>query len=176
MPRVKVLALCGSLRVGSTNLALLQAAKILAPPDMEFSIWNRQAGLPHFTPDLEGLPPPEVQKFRDHVGVADGLIIACPEYARGLPGAFKNALDWLVGGETFINKPFAQWNASPRAAEAQNSLRLVLETMSGRCLEEAALALPLIKQEVTGRGLAAHPEWGPQISLALVRLGAALRA
>lgn len=167
MRNLFVLALGGSLRAGSTNLALIGAAKLLAPMNMEIVLWNDQDKLPHFTPDLETAVPPVVQAFRELVGKADGLLIACPEYARGLPGSFKNALDWLVGGETFISKPFAQWNGSPRAFEAQKSLRLVLETMSGIHIDEAALALPLIKQEVTAESIAKHPEWEPQIRTAL---------
>ena len=170
-----ILALSGSLREGSTNTALLEAAKHLAPPRVEIVVWNGQGQLPQFTPDLEPSPPLDVLAFRDLVGRADGLLIACPEYARAIPGSFKNALDWLVGGETFITKKFAQWNASPRAFEAQKSLRLVLETMSGICVEEAALALPLINQQVTGKYLAAHVEWGPQIRAALGKLVEAIR-
>ena len=169
MAKTFILALSGSLRDGSTNTALLEAAKLLAPPSIEIRVWNGQGRLPQFTPDLEPSPPLDVQAFRDLVGRADGLLIACPEYARAIPGSFKNALDWLVGGETFITKKFAQWNASPRAFEAQKSLRLVLETMSGICVEEAALVLPLINQQVTGKALATHEEWGPQIGAALTR-------
>ncbi len=169
MAKTFILALSGSLRDGSTNTALLEAAKLLAPPRVEILVWNGQGHLPQFTPDLEPSPPLDVQAFRDLVGRADGLLIACPEYARAIPGSFKNALDWLVGGETFITKKFAHWNASPRAFEAQKSLRLVLETMSGICVEEAALALPLINQQVTGKYLASHSDWGPQIRAALTR-------
>jgi chromate reductase, NAD(P)H dehydrogenase (quinone) len=175
MAKIFILALSGSLRDGSTNTALLEAAMLLAPRDVELVVWNGQGHLPQFTPDLEPSPPLEVQAFRDLVGRADGLLIACPEYARGIPGSFKNALDWLVGGETFITKKFAQWNASSRAFETQRALRLVLETMSGICVEEAALALPLINQQVTGESLAAHPEWGPQIRAALDNLVEAIR-
>ena len=162
-----ILALSGSLRHGSTNTALLGAAQLLAPAQVEIQLWNEQGELPQFTPDLEASVPPEAQIFRDLVGRADGLLISCPEYARGVPGAFKNALDWLVGGETFITKKFALWNASPRAVEAQRSLRLVLETMSGICVEEAALALPLIKQEVTAQSIAANVEWARVIKISL---------
>jgi NAD(P)H-dependent FMN reductase len=175
MAKTFILALSGSLRDGSTNTALLEAARLLASPDVEIVVWNRQGSLPQFSPDLESTVPPVVQEFRDLVGWADGLLIACPEYARGVPGSFKNALDWLVGGETFITKKFAQWNASPRAFEAQKSLRLVLETMSGICVEEAALALPLINQQATGESLATHVEWGPQIKAALAKLVEAVR-
>ena len=174
MKKPFILALSGSLREGSTNTALLEAACLLAPPEVDFALWNEQASLDQFTPDLEASPPVLVQQFRSLIGRADGLIIACPEYARGVPGAFKNALDWLVGGETFVCKKFALWNASPRAFEAQRSLRLVLETMSGICVEEAALAMPLIKQQVTAQSIAAHPEWGPQVKFALAKFVEAL--
>lgn len=50
--------------------------------------------LPHFNPDLEERPPPEVTELRERVGQAGGLLISCPEYVRGIPGSFKNALDW----------------------------------------------------------------------------------
>jgi chromate reductase, NAD(P)H dehydrogenase (quinone) len=169
MAKLFILALSGSLRDGSTNTAFLEAARLLAPEQVEMQLWNGQGELPQFTPDLEEAPPQLVQEFRDLIGRADGLLIACPEYARGVPGAFKNALDWLVGGESFVCKKFALWNASPRAFEAQRSLRLVLETMSGICVEEAALGLPLIKQHVTAQSIAAHPEWSPQVKFALAK-------
>ncbi len=175
MKPVCILALCGSLREGSSNLALLQSAKILAPPDVEIIIWNAQAALPHFNPDLELSPPPEVQNFRQLLGRADGLIVACPEYARGVPGSFKNALDWLVGGETFVDKRFAQWNASPRAFEAQRSLRMVLETMSGILVEEGSLSLPLIKQELTPLSIASNLVWAEQIKMGVTRFADVLR-
>ena len=97
----------------------------------------------------------------------DVLLIACPEYARGIPGAFKNALDWLVGGETFVNKKVVLWNASPRATAAQAALRLVLETMSGQIVEEACIAVPLINQKVTAESIAADHVMSGMITEAL---------
>jgi chromate reductase, NAD(P)H dehydrogenase (quinone) len=164
---LKILALSGSLRRASTNSALLGAAKLLAPPHVEIDIWQGAENLPHFSPDLESAPPAIVEHLRQAVGQCDGLLIACPEYARGLPGSFKNLLDWLVGGETFISKKVAQWNASPRAFEAQKSLRLVLETMSGQIVDEAALTLPLIAKEVTAQSIAADPDIAPAIRAAM---------
>ena len=176
MKKPFILALSGSLREGSTNTALLEAARLLAPPEVDFALWNEQASLVQFTPDLEASPPVLVQEFRSLIGRADGLIIACPEYARGVPGAFKNALDWLVGDETFVCKKFALWNGSPRAHEAQKSLRLVLETMSGIYVEEAALALPLMTQQVTPHSIATNTEWASLIEVALAKFAVALGA
>ncbi len=172
MDKTFILALSGSLREGSTNTALLEAARLLASEGVELVVWDGHGALPQFSPDMENAVPLAVQEFRNLVGRADGLLIACPEYARGIPGAFKNALDWLVGGETFINKKFTLWNASPRAFEAQKSLHLVLETMSGIYVEEAALVMPLIKQEVTAISIAQNLHWSVQIKAALERFAA----
>lgn len=170
MRKINILALSGSTRSGSSNTALLNAAVLLVPENVVLTVWNAQAQLPHFSPDMETAPPLQVVEFRNLVGEVDGLLFACPEYARGLPGSFKNALDWLVGGETFVNKKFGQWNASPRAFEAQRSLRMVLETMSGQCVEEAYLELPLIKLAVTSTDIAVHPQWAAKIRSTLKHL------
>ncbi len=167
MRNLQFLAMSGSLRKGSTNSALVNAARLLAPSNIEIIVWNSQAELPHFTPDLEAKPPEEVIAFRNLAAKADGIIIACPEYARGIPGSFKNALDWLVGSETFFSKKFTLWNGSPRASEAQKSLRLVLETMSGVYVDQASLSVPLINKLVSGESIAATPELAAEIERAM---------
>ncbi len=165
--QLNVLAFSGSLRLASTNTALIKAAAMLAPPSLHIEVWQGAEHLPHFSPDLEDAPPQNVQHLRKLVGTCDGIVIACPEYARGIPGSFKNLLDWLVGGETFVNKKVALWNASPRAFEAQKSLRLVLETMSGQIVEEAALVIPLISKQITVQALVEDPGFSAVITAAL---------
>jgi NAD(P)H-dependent FMN reductase len=108
-----------------------------------------------------------VRELNDRVREADGLLVACPEYARGVPGAFKNALDWLVGGNGFVDKPFAQFNASPRATHAQAALRLTLETMSGWAVEEACIALPLINRNLDTASIVADETLAKPIRAAL---------
>lgn len=99
---IRLLALSGSLRARSSNGALLEAAALLAPAGMRIEPFAGIGALPHFNPDLEaGALPDAVRALRERVGAADGLLISCPEYARGIPGSFKNALDWLVGGPEF---------------------------------------------------------------------------
>src|SRR4051794_39720953 len=103
---MRVLAICGSLRAQSSNLAVLQAAVQLAKPSMEIMIFDGLAGLPHFNPDLDGDRPPDaVMVLRNEIGKAQGLLISSPEYARGVAGAMKNALDWLVSSVEFPGKP-----------------------------------------------------------------------
>jgi chromate reductase len=99
---MRILAISGSLRAASSNTALLRAAAALAPEGMEVVLYGGLGDLPHFNPDLEGAAPPAVIDLWARVREADGLLIACPEYAHGVPGAMKNALDWLVGGDEFI--------------------------------------------------------------------------
>lgn len=174
--QLNILAFSGSLRLASTNTALIKAAALLAPPSLHIDVWRGAEHLPHFSPDLEEAPPENVQHLRKLVGDCDGILIACPEYARGIPGSFKNLLDWLVGGETFVNKKIALWNASPRASEAQKSLRLVLEIMSGEIIGDAALAIPLISKHITAQSLADDKDFSSAIKLALAKFAKALNA
>ena len=111
----KILALSGSLRAASINSALLRAAARLAPPEVSITVFLRLGDLPLFNPDYETNPPSIVTNFRSEVAEADVLIIASPEYAHGVTGTIKNALDWLVSLESFANKPVAVINTSPRA-------------------------------------------------------------
>ena len=143
---IRLLGLCGSLRIASKNRRALEVARAVCPEGCEFTIWEGLVGLPPFSLDLdqsEELLPPEVARFRDEVGRADGLLIACPEYAHGIPGAFKNALDWLVGCTRFPGKPVALLNVAPHASHAQAQLREVLKTMSAEIVEHASCSAGL---------------------------------
>ncbi|MEY2616468.1 MAG: hypothetical protein QOH78_2241 [Verrucomicrobiota bacterium] len=93
---MRILAISGSLRSTSSNTTVLRAAQILAPPGVEVILYESLGVLPHFNPDLDGDEPPQlVLELRSEVGLADGLLISSPEYAHGVPGSLKNALDWL---------------------------------------------------------------------------------
>jgi chromate reductase, NAD(P)H dehydrogenase (quinone) len=155
---MRILAISGSLRAASTNTALLRAAALLAPAGVEIELYRGLGGLPCFNPDLEATEPPAVTDLRVQVREAGGLLFAVPEYAHGVPGALKNLLDWLVGGEEFIYKPVALLNASPRATHAQASLRETIRTMSGNVVEEASIAVPLLGRSIDPEAIAADPE------------------
>jgi len=162
-----ILSLSGSLRATSSNTSLLEAARALAPAAMRIEPYTGLGQLPHFNPDLEDELPTLVADLRAQVERADGLLISCPEYARGIPGSFKNALDWLVGSTTFPGKPVALFNASPRASAAQEALRLVLTTMSAHLVDDASLTLPLLAKGLDGAAIASDPQLAPQITAAL---------
>ena len=165
---IRLLAICGSLRAVSTNLTLLRAAELLAPPGVTIERFEGLGGLPHFNPDLDTEPPPQaVVEWREAVSRADGLIISSPEYARGVPGALKNALDWLVSSEVFPEKPVALFNASDRSVAMQAALRLILETMSARMVDVATITVPLLGKPVEAAELAADPTAAEKIRAAL---------
>lgn len=141
----RVLCLSGSLRRVSSNTAALQAARELAPPELSLMLYGGMASLPWFNPDDEHTQVPHsVQALRTAVGESDALLIACPEYAHGVPGAFKNLLDWLVGSLEFPGKPVLLVNASARGSHhAQDALCEILRTMSAHLLSPEPLAVSL---------------------------------
>jgi chromate reductase len=174
---MRILAICGSLRARSSNLAALEAAADLAPPPLEIVLYRGLAGLPHFNPDLDGETPPEpVMALRKMIGSAGGLIICSPEYARGVAGAMKNALDWLVSSTEFPGKPVAVINASPRASHADAALRLTLQTMSAQIIENASITLPLLGRNLDAQGIIADPELSSPLRSALLALARATAA
>jgi NAD(P)H-dependent FMN reductase len=151
MKSVRVLAISGSLRRASTNTAALEALARLAPEGVKVLVFGDLAKLPPFNPDddMEDKPKPEpIETLRALVDASDALVIAAPEYAHGLPGALKNALDWLVASETFAGKPTALINTSPRAFHAQASLREILSTMAARLIPEAFVSISLTGKAV----------------------------
>ncbi|WDR34304.1 NAD(P)H-dependent oxidoreductase [Pseudomonas serboccidentalis] len=164
---VCLLAVSGSLRQTSSNSILLRATERLCPDGVLVRHYEGIGELPHFNPDLLEDPPETVIALWSIIGQADGLLFSCPEYARGIPGSFKNMLDWLVSSEEFPGKPVALFNASPRASHAQAALRLVLDTMSARIIEEASMTVNLLSSRLSAESIAADPVLGPMIGTAL---------
>jgi chromate reductase, NAD(P)H dehydrogenase (quinone) len=176
---MRLLAISGSLRRTSTNTAALEAMAKLAPEGVKVLVYRDLGHLPPFNPDddVEDRPKPEpVETLRSLIGASDALIIAAPEYAHGLPGALKNALDWLVASETFAGKPTVLVNTSPRAFHAQASLREILSTMAARLMPEAFAAIPLTGMTVTAEDILADPACVRRLTESLDALIAATRA
>ncbi len=157
-PRLHFLAISGSLRSVSSNTTLLRAAARLAPDSVTITLYPSVADLPHFNPDLdaEGAEPPvPVADFRRMLRAADAVLICSPEYAHGVPGSLKNALDWVVGTGEFMHKPVALINASATSTHAQASLT---ETLSTMMAEVSATRVPLRSNKVELDALLADPE------------------
>ena len=173
---MRLLALSGSLRAASTNTAVLEALSRLAPAGVEILLYRELGALPLFNPDDdEDAPPEAVAALRALVGSAAGLIIAAPEYAHGVPGAFKNALDWLVASDAFPGKPVALINTAPRSFHAQSALRETLATMSARLIPDAFAALPLTGKKVAAEDIAANPRFAAALRVALDAFVEAIR-
>jgi chromate reductase, NAD(P)H dehydrogenase (quinone) len=170
MKRYRLLAISGSLRTASTNTMLLHAAAMLLPAEIEYELYSGIGDLPHFNPDREDEPIPEVIELRDRVRAANGLLICSPEYARGVPGSLKNALDWLVGGIEIVGKPVALLNASPYSVHAQEALTLILGTMSARVIRKASITLPLRGRKITAHEIVAATDLATPFRAALEAL------
>jgi NAD(P)H-dependent FMN reductase len=169
-----ILAISGSLRAQSSNTTLLRAAQRLVPGGCHMSLYGGLGTIPHFNPDLDVAPwPPAVVDLRAQVAAADALLICSPEYARGVAGAMKNALDWMVSVEDFAGKPVGLFNASPRATHALAALRLTLDTMAARVIDGAALTVPLLSSPMTENGIVADPVLSHDIRARLEALAAA---
>ena len=172
---MNVLAISGSLRATSINSAFCRAASRLAPEGLLITVFSGLGELPLFNPDLEVDPPHQVLAFRAAVGRADALLIASPEYAHGLSGAMKNALDWLVSVEGFVAKPVVVVNTSPRARHAHDSLLEVLKTMSATLLCEPSVTLPLLGSCITEDEILKSPAVSSQIRYSLDALARCFR-
>lgn len=155
---MKILAISGSLRAGSSNTALLHAMAALAPAGAEVSLYGGLSDLPHFNPDLDPESISAVVEFRARLAAADGVLISSPEYAHGIAGVMKNALDWVVATGEFVDKPVALINASPRAHHAHEALTETLMVMTARMVPEASIAVPLLGRKLPEGGLLADAE------------------
>jgi len=164
---LKILAISGSLRVGSYNTALLTAMKELAPTNVEIIIFDGLAKIPAFNPDKDPRSEQSVMVLKTLIAESDGLFISSPEYARGVSGVLKNALDWLVSGEEFINQPVAIFNTSPRAFIALESLHEIIRTMSGHIIEGACITIPLLGSDLSAEDIMADQAMSQSIKSAI---------
>ena len=158
--RMKILAISGSLRKVSSNTSVLRAAALLAPEGVEIDLYRGLGDLPPFNPDLdeeESTATPPVKDLRAQLRAADGVLISCPEYAHGVPGVLKNALDWLVSCGDLSYKPVTLLNPSPRSLHAQGMLMETLRTMSWVIVPGEPVVLPLSGKKLDEAGIAADP-------------------
>jgi NAD(P)H-dependent FMN reductase len=173
---IRLLAISGSLRAASSNTTLLRAAASLAPDGVVIELYDGLGDLPHFNPDLEDAPIPAVLDFRARLREADGLLISSPEYAHGVPGVMKNALDWVVGSGELVYKPVALLNASPRSTHAQASLTETLTVMTAAVIEEASVDVPLAGRKLDAGGIAADSTLSERLRAALDAMVLAIKA
>jgi len=168
---MKILAISGSLRRLSLNTMVLRAAARAAPDDVEIELYDSLADIPPFNPDIEPDESAAVSDFRDHIKKADGVLICSPEYAHGVSGVLKNALDWVVGsGELAFGKPVAILNVSLSSQFADTQLRETIKTMDAYLVEAASILIPVQGKKLDETGLADHTELGPLLRSAVTTL------
>ena len=144
----KVLAINGSTRTASANGALLQAITQLSSGRFDIHIFSGLEDIPIFNPDKDSetaVIPPTVSAFRKLINEATAVIICTPEYAIGVPGALKNAIDWTVSAMNFSNKPVALITASLGGYHAHNALLGTLLIIEAKINAETQLLISGIK-------------------------------
>ncbi len=147
--KIKILAISGSTRKASSNLNLIKAIANLGSETFTIDIFERLSDLPHFNPDLDNENVPEqVTDFRRQLREADGILICTPEYAIGVPGTLKNAIDWTVSSMEFSKKPVALITASLSGEKAHSSLLGTLLIIESKMTADTQLLISFIKTKV----------------------------
>lgn len=150
MPDKTIFAISGSLRAGSSNHQILVYLAGLVSPDIDFKIYNELHSITPFDPGLDNdTPPAAVAGLRSNIDNADAVIICTPEYAFGVPGQLKNALDWLVSSGTLVDKPVVLITASSSGEYAHSSLLRTLGALSANVIEDACLLVPFIRSKMS---------------------------
>jgi NAD(P)H-dependent FMN reductase len=159
MTSINILAISGSLRPNSSNAAIINKIAQMAPAGVQFNIYNGLSTLPHFNPELDtDTPPAAVAQWRAMLKQNDAVLICTPEYAFGVPGSLKNALDWTVSSGEFVDKPVALITASSVGTSAHASLLLTLGAISAIIADDAKLLVPFIRTKVNADGSITDPE------------------
>ena len=153
MLKKKVFAICGSTRIRSANLSIIQHIANLLRNEAEVEIYKGLSALPHFNPDLDKETAPEiVEALRNKIKNADGVLISTPEYVFSLPGALKNAIEWCVSTTIFSEKPVALITASASGVKAHESLQLIMKTIYAGVRQETQLLIQGAKGKFSSEG------------------------
>ncbi len=150
-----ILTISGSLRANSSNNAVIKAAVDFIKDRANIIAYEGLGSLPHF--DDNPMPQKEVMAFRDLIGNVDAVLICSPEYAFGVPGSLKNALDWTVSSGEFMNKPVALITAATGGDKAHASLLLTLRVISSVLPDDCGLLLPYIRSKMNDKGEVTDP-------------------
>jgi len=172
---MKLAAISGSLRADSSNSALVRALPNLAPSGMEIVVFDGIADLPHYSPELDtDDPPASVLRWRGLLREADAVLFCTPEYAHGMPGSLKNALDWLVSsGEFDGGKPCAALSASPSFLGGDKALAWltqILAVLGAFVPADASFPIPYVRKKINAQGHVSDPPLADALRRALQSL------
>ncbi|MGE5106724.1 MAG: NADPH-dependent FMN reductase [Sphingobacteriales bacterium] len=144
--KIKILGISGSLRSASSASAVLRVVANLVPANVDFEIYNKLGEIAPFDDSID-VPLP-VKDLINRITEADGVFFCTPEYAFGVPGVLKNALDWTVATTAFSNKPVALITASSLGDKAHASLLLTLTALGTKQSPEATLLISYIRNKL----------------------------
>lgn len=148
--KLKIFGISGSLRATSSNNILMKIVAAMMPENVDFKIYEDLASLPHFNDSA--IIPPAVEDFHALLKESDAVFICTPEYAFGVPGSLKNALDWTVGTGDFVNKPVALVTASSVGDKGHASLLHTLTAISADMVEGGTLLVSFIRSKLNDKG------------------------
>lgn len=150
---MKILAISGSIRNESSNSALLKAIRNLLPVNIEWTDF-KVSELPFFDPQIQFGPevPQSVQSFRHLAHASDYLVISTPEYAHGIPGILKNALEWLICEETSKKKVIVFVTSPSGGDYVKEYLLETLRTMDMVVTEEMTFVIRSARKDVSTLG------------------------
>ncbi len=153
MNKKKVLAISGSTKRSSINRSLIEAIINLSAERLDISVYEGIANLPQFNPDNDGDDvASEVADFRQQLNNADGVIICTPEYAHGVPGSLKNAIDWTVSSSEFSHKPTLLITASTEGKWAHKALLETLRVIEAENIDKLHLLIQFAKTKISPEG------------------------
>jgi NAD(P)H-dependent FMN reductase len=150
MNNKKVIAICGSTRQNSINHSLIKAIVDLSAENLDITIFDGIANLPQFNPDNDGENvSDEVAHFRQLLDNAEGIIICTPEYAHGVPGTLKNAIDWTISSSQFPHKPTMLITASTDGTFGHKALLETLKAIEAKNIDNLQLVISFVKTKMS---------------------------
>ena len=143
--QIRILVISGSLRQDSSNQKIIDQLASIVPHNIDFNIYSDLGKLPHFDgEEIYGI----VDYWRKRIQEADGVLICTPEYAMGIPGSLKNAIDWTVSSCEFSHKPVALITASTSGSKGHKALIDVLNVIEAIPAKEEQLLIPFAKTKI----------------------------
>ena len=132
----------------STNHRLINVIKEMYSSELEIILFDRLDSLPHFNPDIEEAPSEQLLEFKQLLRTADGILICTPEYAHGVPGSLKNAIDWTVSTNEFYHKPTVLITASTEGKFGHTALLETLRVIEATNIEQLNLLIQFVNTKI----------------------------
>jgi chromate reductase len=149
--KIRILGISGSLRKSSSASAILRLVGNLFPDQVEFNIYEELEKIPAFDDGRLILVP--VANFIKRIADSDAVFFCIPEYAFGVPGALKNALDWTVSTTVFSDKPVALITAASGGEKAHAALTFTLTALGTKITDDTKLLISFVRTKLDENGI-----------------------